>query len=136
MYCALCINKEAKMAERPRGCLQSNYTPVQIRILAYYYVKQRYVKTRESFRFSPSAARTRYREAILLRQMAWEILNISKYEKVRESQAVRYRTFSFSGHSSCVTPGLIPNPAVKTTHVGICTEVRESLGTYPRCWYK
>ena len=25
----------AKVAERPRGCLQSNYTPVQIRTLAF-----------------------------------------------------------------------------------------------------
>ncbi len=33
------------------------------------------------------------------------------------------------------TPGLIPNPAVKLTHVVCCTEVRESPGTIPSCYH-
>ena len=37
------------------------------------------------------------------------------------------------GHSCRETPGLIPNPAVKLTHVVCCTEVRESPGTIPSC---
>jgi hypothetical protein len=30
------------VAERPRGCLQSNYTPVQIRTLAYAIFRDEY----------------------------------------------------------------------------------------------
>ena len=37
------------------------------------------------------------------------------------------------GHSCRETPGLIPNPAVKLTHVVCCTEVRESPGSIPSC---
>ncbi len=40
-----------------------------------------------------------------------------------------------SGHSCRDTPGLIPNPAVKPAHVVCCTEVRESPGTIPSCYY-
>ena|GEM_PF-4504000 len=40
-----------------------------------------------------------------------------------------------SGHSCRETPGLIPNPAVKPTHVVCCTWVRESLGTIPSCYH-
>ena len=40
-----------------------------------------------------------------------------------------------SGHSSRETPGPIPNPAVKPTHVVCGTEVRESPGTIPRCYH-
>ena len=40
-----------------------------------------------------------------------------------------------SGHSFRETPGLIPNPAVKPEHVVYCTEVRESSGTIPSCYY-
>ena len=43
--------------------------------------------------------------------------------------------FGDSGHSSWETPGLIPNPAVKPTHVACCTEVRESPGTMPSCYH-
>ena len=40
-----------------------------------------------------------------------------------------------SGHSSWETPGLIPNPEVKPTHVACCTEVRESPGSMPSCYH-
>ena len=39
-----------------------------------------------------------------------------------------------SGHSIRETPGLIPNPEVKPDNVPYGTEVRESSGTYPRCY--
>ncbi len=39
-----------------------------------------------------------------------------------------------SGQSRCVTPGLFPNPEVKTPHVGASTEVRESSGEPLRCY--
>ena len=37
------------------------------------------------------------------------------------------------GHSSRVTPGLIPNPEVKPAHVGCGTQIREFSGNIQRC---
>ena len=37
------------------------------------------------------------------------------------------------GHSGGVTPGPIPNPEVKPTHVPRCTMVREPMGTGVHC---
>ena len=45
------------------------------------------------------------------------------------------KTCGDSGHSSWETPGLIPNPEVKPTHVACCTEVRESSGSMPSCYH-
>ena len=39
----------------------------------------------------------------------------------------------FCGHSREVPPGPIPNPAVKLSYVGYCTEIREFSGTIQRC---
>ena len=40
-----------------------------------------------------------------------------------------------SGHSRGETPGLIPNPEVKPSHVPGCTEVREPSGSPISCYY-
>ncbi len=50
-------------------------------------------------------------------------------------QTKKSKSCGDSGHSSWETPGLIPNPAVKPTHVVYCTEVRESSGTIPSCYH-
>ena len=41
--------------------------------------------------------------------------------------------FWYDGHSGGVTPGPIPNPAVKSAHVSVCTVLRERTGTRKRC---
>ena len=48
-------------------------------------------------------------------------------------QSIQKQPRGGCGHSCQETPGLIPNPAVKLTHVVCCTEVRESPGTIPGC---
>ena len=40
-----------------------------------------------------------------------------------------YPTFWYDGHSGGVTPGPIPNPAVKSACVSVCTVLRERTGT-------
>ena len=44
-----------------------------------------------------------------------------------------YCKFWSDGHSGGVTPGPIPNPAVKSARVSVCTVVRKSTGTQTRC---
>ena len=41
--------------------------------------------------------------------------------------------FWYDGHSGGVTPGPIPNPAVKSARVPVCTVVRKPTGTQARC---
>ena len=41
--------------------------------------------------------------------------------------------FRYDGHSGGVTPGPIPNPAVKSARVSVCTVVRKPTGTQTRC---
>ena len=41
--------------------------------------------------------------------------------------------FWYDGQSGGVTPGPIPNPAVKSARVSVCTVVRKSTGTQTRC---
>ena len=44
-----------------------------------------------------------------------------------------YAKYWYDGHSGGVTPGPIPNPAVKSARVSVCTVVRKSTGTQTRC---
>ena len=44
-----------------------------------------------------------------------------------------YRLFWYDGHSGGVTPGPIPNPAVKSARVSVCTVLRKRTGTQVRC---
>ena len=39
----------------------------------------------------------------------------------------------YDGHSGGVTPGPIPNPAVKPSRVPVCTVLRKRTGTQARC---
>ena len=39
----------------------------------------------------------------------------------------------YDGHSGGVTPGPIPNPAVKSARVHVCTVLRKRTGTRARC---
>lgn len=39
----------------------------------------------------------------------------------------------YDGHSGGVTPGPIPNPAVKSARVSVCTVLRKRTGTQTRC---
>ena len=41
--------------------------------------------------------------------------------------------FRYDGQSGGVTPGPIPNPAVKSARVSVCTVVRKPTGTQTRC---
>ena len=41
--------------------------------------------------------------------------------------------FRYDGHSGGVTPGPIPNPAVKSARVSVCTVLRKRTGTQTRC---
>ena len=41
--------------------------------------------------------------------------------------------FWYDGQSGGVTPGPIPNPAVKSARVSVCTVVRKPTGTQTRC---
>ena len=41
--------------------------------------------------------------------------------------------FRYDGHSGGVTPGPIPNPAVKSARVSVCTVLRKRTGTQVRC---
>lgn len=44
-----------------------------------------------------------------------------------------YCKFWSDGHSGGVTPGPIPNPAVKSARVHVCTVLRKRTGTQVRC---
>ena len=41
--------------------------------------------------------------------------------------------FWYDGQSGGVTPGPIPNPAVKSARVSVCTVLRKRTGTQTRC---
>ena len=41
--------------------------------------------------------------------------------------------FRYDGQSGGVTPGPIPNPAVKPARVPVCTVLRKRTGTQARC---
>ena len=44
-----------------------------------------------------------------------------------------HSTVSQDGHSGGETPGPIPNPAVKSARVPVCTVLRKRTGTQARC---
>jgi hypothetical protein len=103
------------VAERPRGRLQSDYTPVQIRTLAFGRASEGWLAVEKIYDLRPG-----YR---LDKRLA--------EEKTYDLQPKNCN----SGHSNGETPGPIPNPEVKPVHVTCGTEVREPSGNTTRCYY-